>query len=60
MPGMSIQTYIHQTNGPLNQANRTRESSFTSCQNSLSEHSFEGVLGSLYNLTKSVPDPFNK
>ncbi len=26
------------------------------CQNSLSEHSFEGVPASLYNLTKSVLD----
>ncbi len=33
------------------------ESKFTACQNSLSEHSFEVVPASLYNLTKSVLDP---
>ena len=31
---------------------------YPTSQNSLSEHSFEGVPASLYNLTKSVPDPF--
>ena len=45
--------------GFLNQANRTTESNFTACQNSLSEHSFEGVPASLYNLTKSVPGPLH-
>ncbi len=44
MSGITIEPYFHPTNGPL--------------QNSASEHSFEGVPASLYNLTKSVPDPF--
>ncbi len=43
--------------GFLNQANRISECNFTACQNSVSEHSFEGVPASLYNPTKSVPDP---
>ncbi len=44
MSGMSIEPYFYPMNGPA-------------CQNSQSEHSFEGVPASLYNLTKSVPDP---
>ncbi len=43
----------------LNQANRISECNFAACQNSVSEHSFEGVPGSLYYLIKSVPDPLN-
>ena len=50
MSGMSIEPYFHPTNW-------TSESNFAACQNSLSEHSFEGVPAFLYNLTKSVPDP---
>ena len=56
MSGISIELYFDPMNGPL--ANRTGESNFTACQNSIGEHSFEGVPASLYNLTKSVPDPF--
>ncbi len=62
MSEISLEPYFHTNRwsitGFLNQANRTSESHFTACQNSLSEHSFEGVPASLYNLTKSVPDPF--
>ncbi len=50
-------TFTQQIVHYRNQANRTSESNVTACQNSLSEHSFEGVPSSLYNLTKSVPDP---
>ncbi len=49
------------TNGPLqnlNQANRPSESNSTACENSVSEHSFADIQASLYNLTKSVPDPY--
>ena len=48
MSGIRIEPYFHQT------------SNFTACQNSLGEHSFEGVPASLYSLTKSVPDPFKE
>ncbi len=43
--------------GVLNQANRPSESNFRAFQNLVSELLFEGVPASLYNLTKSVPDP---
>ena len=43
----------------LNQVNRPIESNFKAFQNLVSEHSVEGVPASLYNLTKSVPDPFS-
>ncbi len=60
MSGNSIESNFHPTNAPLqNQANQTNESNFIACQNSLSEHSFAGVPASLYNLTKSVPDPLS-
>ncbi len=35
------------------------ESNFTACQNSLSDHSFEGVTAFLHNLTKNVTYPFD-
>ena len=40
-----------------NQVNRPIESNFRAFQNLVSEHSVKGVPASLYNLTKSVPDP---
>ena len=43
--------------GFLNQVNRPIESNFRAFQNLVSEHSIEGVPTSLYNRTKSVPDP---
>ncbi len=42
----------------LNQVNRPIESNFRAFQNLLSDLTVEGVHTSLYNLTKSVPDPF--
>ena len=43
-----------------NKISNMSESNFTACQNSVSEHSFEGVPASLDNLTKSVPGPFKQ
>ncbi len=43
----------------LDQANRTSESNFTSCQKLLSEHLFTGVSAPLSNRTKSLPDPLH-
>ncbi len=40
-------------------SNRPIESNFKAFQNLVSEHSVEGVPASLYNLTKSVQDPYN-
>ncbi len=37
--------------------NRPSESDFRAFQNLVSEHSIEGTPASLYNLTKSAPDP---
>ena len=41
----------------LNQANQTSESNSTACQSSVSEHLFAGDPASLYEITKSDPDP---
>ncbi len=43
----------------LNHANRPNESYFTISQNLKREHSFVGAPASLYNLTKSAPDPLS-
>ncbi len=43
---------------PYFQVNRPSESDFRPFQNLVSEHSSEGAPASLYNLTKSAPDPF--
>ncbi len=45
MPRISSEPYFHTMNGAF--------------QNLVSEHSVEGVPASLYNLTKSVLDPYN-
>ena len=49
MSRISPEPYFHTTNDP-----------FRAFQNLVSEHSVEGVPASLYNLTKSVPDPLPK
>ena len=41
----------------VNQVNRPSESDFRASQKLISEHSIEGALASLYNLTKSAQDP---
>ncbi len=46
-----------QTKNDLNHANRPNESYFTIPKNLKGEHSFVGAQASLYNLTKSAPDP---
>ena len=45
--------------GFLNKVNRLSESNFRAFQNLVDEHSVEGAPTSLYNLTKSVPDPLS-
>ena len=66
MSRTSPEPYFHSTNGPLqnwnfwcilNQVNRISKSDFRPFQNLVGEHSIAGVPVSLYNLTKSVPDP---
>ena len=65
MSRISTEPYFHSMNGPLrnsvsflNQVNRPSESDFRAFQNLVNEHSIEGVPASLYNQTKSVPDPW--
>ncbi len=59
---VSPEPYFRKKNGPsfLNQVNRLIESNFRAFQNLVSEHSVAGVPASLYNQTKSVPDPYQK
>ena len=45
MVRINLEPYFHTMNGP-----------FRAFQNSVSEHSVEGVPASLHNLTKSAPD----
>ncbi len=47
MSGIIIEPYFHPTNGTLQNQNPL-----------IGEHSFEGDPVSLYNLTKSDPDPW--
>ncbi len=55
MSGIHPEPYFHSTNGPL--INGKFWCISRAFQNLVSEHSIEGDPASLYNLTKSDPDP---
>ncbi len=54
MSRISPEPYFHAMNGPLQQVNRPSERDFRAFQNWVNE----GAPASLYNLTKSAPDPY--